>query len=54
MGLETAKQKQNEDQLLIPCPNGSVISKASGDMTVHILVPKIYVELVLLAGKIGG
>jgi hypothetical protein len=51
VGLEAAKQKQNDDQILIPCPNGDVISMDPGDRSVHILVPKTYAELVLENGK---
>ena len=41
-GLEQAKQKQTEDDILIPCPN---------DKTVYILIPKDYAESVLTNGK---
>jgi hypothetical protein len=51
VGLETAKQKQSNDQILITCPNGNVISNDPGDMSVHILVPKSYAEQVLLHGR---
>jgi len=51
VGLEAARQKQNEDQILIPCPNGDVITQRSGDNSVHILVPKSYADLVLENGK---
>lgn len=51
VGLEAAKQKQNGDQILIPCPNGDVITQRPGDNSVHILVPKSYAELVLENGK---
>ena len=51
VGLEAAKQKQSKDQILIPCPNGKVISNDPGDMSVHILVPKSYAEQVLLDGR---
>jgi hypothetical protein len=51
VGLEAAKQKQSNDQILIACPNGNVISNDPGDMSVHILVPKNYAEQVLLHGR---
>jgi hypothetical protein len=50
VGTEAAKLKQN-DQILIPCPNGNVITLEPGDWSVHILVPKSYAELVLKNGK---
>lgn len=51
VGLEAAKQKKNEDQILIPCPNGDVITTNPGDNSVHILVPREYAEQVLQNGK---
>jgi hypothetical protein len=51
VGLEAAKNKLSQDQFMIPCPNGSVISMDPGDRTVHILVPKSYAELILKRGK---
>jgi hypothetical protein len=51
VGLEAAKRKQKEDQILIACPNGNVISQDPGDRSVHILVPAEYAESVLRAGK---
>ena len=53
VGLEPAKQKQNEDQILITCPNGKDIYSKLEDNTVYILVPKSYAEVVLKNGKIS-
>jgi hypothetical protein len=51
VGLEAAKRKRKEDQILIRCPNGDAITMDPGDRSVHILVPKSYAELVLQNGK---
>ena len=51
VGLEEAKRRQAEDQIMIPCPHGDKINRDPGDKSVHILVPLEYAEQVLKAGK---
>jgi hypothetical protein len=51
VGLEEARRRLQEDQVMIPCPNGDKISMDPGDMSVHILIPKSYAELVLQNGR---
>jgi hypothetical protein len=53
VGLEAAKRRREEGQIMIPCPNGDVISMDPGDMSVHILIPKSYAELVLSNGRMA-
>lgn len=53
VGLEPAKQKQNENQILIACPNGNDIYSKLEDNMVYILVPKSYAEVVLKNGKMS-
>jgi len=52
VGLEEARRKLSGDRIMIPCPNGDVISTESGDRSVHILVPKEYADRVLAAGRV--
>jgi hypothetical protein len=53
VGLESAKQQQKQDQILITCPNGKDIYSKLEDNKVYILVPKSYAEEVLKAGKMA-
>ncbi|NDD54009.1 hypothetical protein EBZ39_09050 [bacterium] len=51
VGLEAARKKQKEDQILIPCPNGDLITTNPGDNSVHILIPREYADRVLENGR---